>query len=109
MKKYQNHEMIYFIGSIVFDDREDLTAALRVASACEPHGRIVATQGLRRQRNRFGGVASLSDLVSSSLRLRPDRIPVGEVRGAEALELLNAWGTGHPGGPGRRCATRSGL
>jgi type IV secretion system protein TrbB len=46
------------------------------------------------------GVASLSDLVRSSLRLRPDRIPVGEVRGGEALELLKAWGTGHPGGIG---------
>ena len=46
------------------------------------------------------GVASLSDLVKSSLRLRPDRIPVGEVRGSEALDLLKAWGTGHPGGVG---------
>jgi type IV secretion system protein TrbB len=46
------------------------------------------------------GVASLSDLVRSSLRLRPDRIPIGEVRGAEALDLVKAWGTGHPGGIG---------
>src|SRR3954463_5723816 len=46
------------------------------------------------------GVISLSDLVRSSLRLRPDRIPIGEVRGAEALDLLKAWGTGHPGGVG---------
>jgi P-type conjugative transfer ATPase TrbB len=46
------------------------------------------------------GIASLSDLVRSSLRLRPDRIPIGEVRGAEALDLLKAWGTGHPGGVG---------
>ena len=46
------------------------------------------------------GVASLSDLVRSALRLRPDRIPVGEVRGPEALELIKAWGTGHPGGVG---------
>ncbi|MGE5515178.1 MAG: P-type conjugative transfer ATPase TrbB [Bacteroidota bacterium] len=46
------------------------------------------------------GVASLADLVRSALRLRPDRIPVGEVRGAEALDLLKAWGTGHPGGIG---------
>ncbi len=46
------------------------------------------------------GIASLSDLVKSTLRLRPDRIPVGEVRGAEALDLLKAWGTGHPGGIG---------
>ena len=46
------------------------------------------------------GVASLAELVRSSLRLRPDRIPIGEVRGREALDLLKAWGTGHPGGIG---------
>ncbi len=46
------------------------------------------------------GVASLTDLVRSSLRLRPDRIPIGEARGREALDLLKAWGTGHPGGIG---------
>ena len=46
------------------------------------------------------GVASLADLVRSALRLRPDRIPIGEVRGSEALDLLKAWGTGHPGGIG---------
>ena len=44
------------------------------------------------------GVATISDLVRSTMRLRPDRIVVGEVRGAEALDLLKAWGTGHPGG-----------
>lgn len=44
------------------------------------------------------GVVSMSDLVRSTLRLRPDRIIVGEVRGKEALDLLKAWGTGHPGG-----------
>ena len=46
------------------------------------------------------GSTSLQDLVRSTLRLRPDRIIVGEVRGAEALDLLKAWGTGHPGGIG---------
>ena len=44
------------------------------------------------------GVASLGDLVRSTLRLRPDRIIVGEVRGPEALDMLKAWNTGHPGG-----------
>lgn len=44
------------------------------------------------------GVASLTDLVRSTLRLRPDRIIVGEVRGVEALDMLKAWNTGHPGG-----------
>ncbi|MFG1279890.1 P-type conjugative transfer ATPase TrbB [Xanthobacter autotrophicus] len=46
------------------------------------------------------GVATLSDLVRSSLRLRPDRVPIGEVRGSEALDLVKCWGTGHPGGIG---------
>src|SRR5579871_4505251 len=46
------------------------------------------------------GSASLTDLVRSALRLRPDRIPIGEVRGGEALDLVKAWGTGHPGGIG---------
>ncbi len=43
-------------------------------------------------------LASLADLVRSTLRLRPDRIIVGEVRGPEALDMLKAWNTGHPGG-----------
>lgn len=37
-------------------------------------------------------------LLRATLRLRPDRIIVGEVRGGEALSLLKAWNTGHPGG-----------
>jgi len=44
------------------------------------------------------GIATLGDLLRTTLRLRPDRIVVGEVRGGEALDLLKAWGTGHPGG-----------
>ena len=41
---------------------------------------------------------TMGDLVRSTLRLRPDRIIVGEVRGPEALDMLKAWNTGHPGG-----------
>lgn len=37
-------------------------------------------------------------LLKTTMRLRPDRIIVGEVRGGEALALLKAWNTGHPGG-----------
>ena len=44
------------------------------------------------------GVALMADLVRSTMRLRPDRIIVGEVRGPEALDMLKAWNTGHPGG-----------
>lgn len=40
---------------------------------------------------------NLSNLIKASLRMRPDRIIVGEVRGEEAVDLLNAMNTGHPG------------
>ncbi|WP_077147837.1 P-type conjugative transfer ATPase TrbB [Sphingopyxis sp. KK2] len=45
-----------------------------------------------------GSGVAMADLVRSTLRLRPDRIIVGEVRGREALDMLKAWNTGHPGG-----------
>lgn len=44
------------------------------------------------------GIVTMGQLVRSTLRLRPDRIIVGEVRGGEALDMLKAWNTGHPGG-----------
>ncbi|MGY8822065.1 MAG: P-type conjugative transfer ATPase TrbB [Pseudomonadales bacterium] len=44
------------------------------------------------------GVVSMQELVRTTMRLRPDRVVVGEVRGAEALDLVKVWGTGHPGG-----------
>ncbi|WP_221240399.1 P-type conjugative transfer ATPase TrbB [Sphingobium boeckii] len=48
-------------------------------------------------RTRAGHVC-MADLVRSTLRLRPDRIIVGEVRGGEAFDMLKSWNTGHPGG-----------
>ncbi|MGB7300323.1 MAG: P-type conjugative transfer ATPase TrbB [Burkholderiaceae bacterium] len=41
---------------------------------------------------------SMDRLLRATLRMRPDRILVGEVRGPEALALLKSWNTGHPGG-----------
>ena len=41
---------------------------------------------------------TMTDLVRSTMRLRPDWIVVGEVRGPEALDMLKVWNTGHPGG-----------
>ncbi|WP_122519268.1 P-type conjugative transfer ATPase TrbB [Pannonibacter phragmitetus] len=85
-----------------------LTNAL-LAEIAKTHDRVVIIEDTRELQcaaenvvamRTKDGVATLSDLVRSSLRLRPDRIPIGEVRGAEALDLLKAWGTGHPGGVG---------
>jgi pilus assembly protein CpaF len=51
-----------------------------------------------RPRNIEGeGEVSIRELVRNSLRMRPDRIVVGEVRGAEALDMLQAMNTGHDG------------
>ena len=51
-----------------------------------------------RQGNQNGAYEiSIRDLIRTSLRMRPDRIIVGEVRGAEALDMLQAINTGHPG------------
>ena len=44
------------------------------------------------------GLVSLADLVRTTMRFRPDRVIIGEVRGGEALDLIKVWGTGHPGG-----------
>jgi type IV secretion system protein VirB11 len=47
---------------------------------------------------RTTSTVSMRDLVKSCLRMRPDRIIIGEVRDSAALDLLKAWNTGHPGG-----------
>ena len=44
------------------------------------------------------GVFTINDCLRATLRFRPDRIIVGEVRGGEALDLIKAWNTGTPGG-----------
>ncbi|MBL0427778.1 P-type conjugative transfer ATPase TrbB [Ramlibacter alkalitolerans] len=44
------------------------------------------------------GTVTMNDLLRHAMRLRPDRIVVGETRGKECLALLKAWNTGHPGG-----------
>ena len=47
---------------------------------------------------RASDTVDMTRLLRTTMRLRPDQIIVGEVRGAEALAMLKAWNTGHPGG-----------
>jgi P-type conjugative transfer ATPase TrbB len=61
----------------------------------EPELRIEASNAIRRIAR---GAADMRRHVREMLRMRPDRIIVGEVRGHEALDLLKAWNTGHSGG-----------
>ena len=64
------------------------------------HPHVVRIEG-RPANTELAGAISLTDLVRQSLRMRPDRLVVGEVRGAEICDLLTALNTGHEGG----CAT----
>lgn len=66
---------------VILEDTVELQCAARDHLALRTNGRV-----------------SLSELVRSALRTSPNRIIVGEVRGSEALDLLDVWATGHPGG-----------
>ena len=63
------------------------------------HPHVVRIEG-RPANTELTGAISLTDLVRQSLRMRPDRLVVGEVRGAEICDLLTALNTGHEGGCG---------
>jgi P-type conjugative transfer ATPase TrbB len=76
-----------------------------IASRC-PHDRVVVLEDTRELQCptadqlslRTTDSLDLADLVKLTLRLSPDRIVIGEVRDRGALQLLDAWSTGHPGG-----------
>ncbi|WP_433682057.1 TadA family conjugal transfer-associated ATPase [Nocardia sp. CA-119907] len=69
------------------------------AELAPPHPHVVRL--VARTANVEGvGVVTVRDLVRQALRMRPDRIVVGEVRGAEVVDLLTALNTGHDGGAG---------
>jgi pilus assembly protein CpaF len=65
------------------------------AAELQLHQRHVCTLEARREAD--GDGVSIRDLLHHSLRMRPDRIVVGECRGAEALDMLQAMNTGHDG------------
>ena len=89
------------------------TTLLNVLSSfCDPHDRIITIEdaaelklkqehviSLETRTNNYEneGAITIRDLVINSLRMRPDRIIVGEVRGKEAFDMLQAMNTGHEG------------
>jgi pilus assembly protein CpaF len=70
------------------------------AAELRPRHPHVVTLEARRPNVEGAGEITLQDLVRQALRMRPDRLVVGEVRGAEVVDLLGALNTGHEGGCG---------
>ncbi len=77
--------------------RERLVIVEDVRELAPRHPHVVSLEGRSANVEGAGGV-TLVDLVRQALRMRPDRLVVGEVRGAEVRELLTALNTGHDGG-----------
>ena len=103
--------------------RQDHAAGRPARRWCHPDERLVVVEDVRRARgsttrtscgcrrgrptSRARARSACADLVRQSLRMRPDRLVVGEVRGAEVRELLTALNTGHEGGCGTLHANTS--
>ena len=83
------------LSSFIPDDERIIT--IEDAAELQLHQEHVITLESRPPNIEGKGRVTIRDLVINSLRMRPDRIIVGEVRGAEALDMLQAMNTGHEG------------
>ncbi len=91
------------LGAVSPDER--IVCVEDAAELAPPHPHLVKL--VARAANVEGvGEVTVRDLVRQALRMRPDRIVVGEVRGAEVVDLLAALNTGHDGGTGTVHANR---
>jgi pilus assembly protein CpaF len=76
---------------------EDRVVTIEETAELQLHQRHVLRLESRNRNAEGEGEVTIRELVRNSLRMRPDRIIVGEVRGAEALDMLQAMNTGHDG------------
>jgi pilus assembly protein CpaF len=81
-------------------DRDDRLLLVEDAGELSPEHPHVVRLEARAPNVEGAGAVTLRDLVRQALRMRPDRLVVGEVRGAEVVDLLAALNTGHEGGCG---------
>ena len=105
-KAIESHENILVVGG-TGSGKTTLTNALiaHIVSSCPQERLVIIEDTAEIQCNannsvilRATDLVEMQRLLKATMRLRPDRILVGEVRGKEALTLLKAWNTGHPGG-----------
>jgi len=101
-----NHRNILVIGGTGSGKTTLVNAIINEMVVCDPTERVFiiedtgeiqcAAENFVQYHTSFD--VPMTALLKTTLRMRPDRILVGEVRGAEALDLLDAWNTGHEGG-----------
>ena len=102
----RNHRNILVIGGTGSGKTTLVNAIIHEMVACDPDERVFIledTGEIQCVAENFvqfhtSMEVPMTVLLKTTLRMRPDRILVGEVRGAEALDLLDAWNTGHEGG-----------
>lgn len=102
----RDHENILVVGGTGSGKTTLLNAVIHEISELCPNDRVVTIEDTNelqiRARNavplRSTENAPMARLLRATMRLRPDRIIVGEVRGGEAYTLLKSWNSGHPGG-----------
>jgi len=112
MYALRTRKNILFAGSTGAGKTSFLNSVLAELKAIHPDDRLVILEDTHElqctfdnheflkmhEGKRSGANVSMSDLVKNSLRMNPDRIILGEVRGPEAYDVLEAWDTGHEGG-----------
>ena len=100
------HRNILVVGGTGSGKTTFVNALIAHMVASAPDERLVILEDTREIRctaqnsvqYHTSAAVSMTELLRTTLRMRPDRILVGEVRGPEALDLLMAWNTGHEGG-----------
>ena len=100
------HRNVLVIGGTGSGKTTFVNALIAHMVAADPNERLVILEDTREIRcsaqnavqYHSSPAVSMTELLRTTLRMRPDRILVGEVRGPEALDLLMAWNTGHEGG-----------
>lgn len=102
----RSHKNILVVGGTGSGKTTLVNAVLHAIAECTPDDRMVIIEDTRELQCsiankvplRTTDTVTMQMLLKATMRLRPDRICVGEVRDGAALTLLKAWNTGHPGG-----------
>jgi len=105
-KSVEQRKSILVVGGTQSGKTTFCNAVLDCVAKTHPDDRVIIIEDTQELKcnvkdsvtMRSSPVKTMDDLIFDSMRIRPDRIIIGEVRGKEAHSLIKAWNTGHPGG-----------